>query len=77
MLTDRGYAPSGHPPVRPGVLGRMALGLSHRWNRWRLMARRQGTLLLLADIITRRLPPSPMTDFTRRLRAERAEKYLQ
>ena len=77
MLTDRGYEPSGHPPIRPGVAGRLALGAAHRWNRWRLMAKRQGLLLLLADIITRRLPPSPLTDFTRRLRAKRAEKYLQ
>lgn len=77
MLTDRGYEPSGHPPVRPGLAGRLALGAEHRWKRWRLMARRQGTLLLLADIVTRRLPPSPLTDLTRRLRAERAAKYLQ
>lgn len=77
MLTDRGYEPSGHPPVRPSALGLARLRASDRWNRWRLMARRQGPLLLLADMIARRLPPSPLTDFTRRLRAERAARYLQ
>jgi hypothetical protein len=77
MLTDRGYAPSGFAPVVPGWAGRLGLLASHRWNRWRLMAKRQGTLLLLADMIARRLPPSPLTDFTRQLRAERAAKYLQ
>ena len=77
MLTDRGYEPSGHPVIYPGFAGRLALGAAHRWNRWRLMSKRQGLLLFLADMITRRLPPSPLTDFTRRLRAQRAEKYLQ
>ena len=77
MLTDRGYQPSGHPMVKPGAFGRLCLLASHRWNRWRLMAKRQGPLLLLADMIARRLPPSPLTDFTRRLRAKRAAKYLQ
>lgn len=77
MLTDRGYEPSGHAAVRPGPAGRLALAVSHRWNRWRLMAERLGVFLLLADMIARRLPPSPFSDFTRRLRAERAAKYLQ
>jgi hypothetical protein len=77
MLADRGYEPSGEPVLRPGPAGRLALAASHRWNRWRLMAKRQGALLLFADMIARRLPPSRFTDFTRRLRAERAAKYLQ
>lgn len=77
MLTERGYQPSGHPPVKPGALGLAQLRVSDRWNRWRLLAKRQGLLLFLADMIARRLPPSPLTDFTRRLRAKRAAKYLQ
>lgn len=77
MLVARGYELSGHPPQTPGPFGRLALRASDRWNRWRLMARRQGALLMAADMIARRLPPSPFSDFTRRLRAERAAKYLQ
>ncbi len=77
MLTDRGFEPSGHSPVRPGPLGLFQLRMEDRWNRWRLMARRQGLLLLFADMIARRLPPSPLTDLIRRRRAEKAVKYLQ
>ncbi len=77
MLADRGYEPSGHPPVRPGPAGRLTIAASHRWNRWRLMAKRHGTLLLVADMIARRLPPSAFTDFVRRKRASRAANYLQ
>ncbi|MDZ7627638.1 MAG: sulfotransferase [Parvularculaceae bacterium] len=77
MLAARGYQPSGQPPQRPGPWGRIALRTSDRWNRWRLMAQRQGVLLMVVDMVARRLPPTPFSDFTRRLRAERAAKYLQ
>lgn len=77
MLTARGYELSGFPAVLPGAFGRLALRATDRWNRWRFMAGRQGMVLTLADMVLRRLPPSPVSDFTRRLRAKRAAKYLQ
>lgn len=55
MLTDRGYVPSGLPPIAPGMLGRARLRVSDRWNRWRLVLRRQGPLLFLADMAARRI----------------------
>lgn len=77
MLVARGYQLSGHDPVIPGPAAHRALRVQDRWARWRFAARRQGALLTLADMIARRLPPSPLSDFTRRLRAKRASRFLQ
>ncbi len=77
MLAARGYEPSGVDVVAPGAFERAALRAADRWNRWRLIARRQGPLLMLADMVVRRLPRSPLTDAMRRLRSKKAAKFLQ
>jgi hypothetical protein len=77
MLVERGYELSGFPAIVPGPADRLALRISNSWKRWRLMAKRQGPLLFLADMAARRLPPSAFTDFVRRRRAQKALKYLQ
>lgn len=77
LLGQRGYDPSGIKPVSPGRLQRLILRIDDRWHRWRLMADRQGTFLMLADLIVRRLPQSPLTDLVRRWKARKAVKFLQ
>jgi hypothetical protein len=77
MLAARGYEPSGVDVVAPGAFERAALRAADRWNRWRLIARRQGLLLMLADMVVRRLPRSPLTDAMRRLKSKKAAKFLQ
>jgi hypothetical protein len=50
LLAARGYAPSGHPPVRPGALQRAGLWLENKKGVWRTRIARYGIVdpLLLA-----------------------------
>lgn len=42
MLTQAGYAPSGHPPLHPGALDRLGLWLQDRRATWAWRIRRYG-----------------------------------
>lgn len=55
LLTSRGYAPSGHAPVRPGLLERLALTAANKRDVWRFAIRRYGANVVLGEKITRRL----------------------
>jgi hypothetical protein len=54
LLAERGYEPSGLPPLQPSLLTRLGLVLSDRWFRARFRLRRYGLRLTFADFLARR-----------------------
>ncbi len=56
MLIDRGYTPSGLPPLRVSTLERMWLGLLNKVNKLRWRVRRFGLSLTARHILSQRLP---------------------
>ena len=54
-LESYGYAPSGHPPIRPGAARRLALWVENRVGVWRWLVARYGLPLLVRRGVGRRL----------------------
>jgi len=55
MLLERGYEPSGHPPVSPGFIERAGLFIRHKGFCVRHAIRRYGIALYLRSFIASRL----------------------
>jgi len=77
LLEEKGYARSGVAPARPGRLERFALRQSNRIGRWRFSLRRNGAVLTLLDLVSRRLPFPAFRDFVRRRLARRELLHLK
>lgn len=77
MLAARGYARAVAAAPRPGPLRRLRLGVGNKIGRWRFLAKRNGALLTLADIMARRLAIPGLRDFTRRRMLARAAERLK
>lgn len=77
LLQAAGYAPSGHPPVLPGALEQLRLGLENRRGIWRVRLKRYGLADPLILAASRRLG---LTSLARRAQGrmdETALKYLK
>ena len=56
MLVDRGYEPSGYPPIVPSAPWRAVMSILDRINRFRVRMRKFGTFLSLKYMVSRKLP---------------------
>ena len=66
MLADRGYEPSGHPPIRVSSLEQRRLRVVGRFKRWRWRLDRYGFGLMFRHLVARKLGLKTMRDNTRR-----------
>lgn len=55
LLTKRGYEPSGHPPINPGLIERLKLRVDHSASVWRRRINRYGLRDPLIVAICRKL----------------------
>lgn len=77
LLEEKGYRPSGVAPARPGGFERFVLKQSNRLGRWRFSLRRNGAVLTLLDLVSRRVPVTAFRDLVRRRLAAREARYLK
>ncbi len=77
LLADRGYPPSGLPPLRPGPLARLRLRAQDRLAVGRFRLERYGPLLWSGELLARRLGLRALHEPLRRKLQEIDRKHLK
>jgi hypothetical protein len=77
MLTERGYQPSGRPPLAPGGIDLFLLKQANRLGRIRFSMKRNGVLLTAFDLATRFIPIASLKTIARRKLAARELRFLK
>jgi hypothetical protein len=77
MMTERGYALSGFPVLKPGAAERLAIRLDNSARRFRHLVGRYGLTLAFLNVFRGKTPFRAVDDFVRRGMLEREKAHLK